>query len=449
MSGRGAWAARHLLDHLRGLLGSAALEEADRRASAGGILAWAGVHGIGGRSEVCERTAGAALRLVARVLPGVVTFQRGIASIRLRHFTRFAAGLAEVASITPEILAAAWSKARLADEPAESAATDQGTLSGAPYRSTHAGKPEQYGAADPSDEASTESTPAACGLGCASPAPAEEAGARPAVSPARAADALLFFDGATPCQPEGARARPSDRILPTCSRWMFQAPPVARDLIAGGLQGGLRPGQVEIGAVAGRQPFLELARELLSREALRAAQASDDGVVEQASETTVRGVASELRRLARAGRLDRRGGRWLIELGANPVLELEQIESAGEARLASRKMRARLEQLGVPIEWAREMGHEEARRLHFALGFKVDTLRCPKLEVRGERYSWRRTVVRPRRAAPQMGVRSKIRALGHTWSKFEQACRAGSAPAPDVALAVAVTSYTGRPTLAL
>ena len=40
--------------------------------------------------------------------------------------------------------------------------------------------------------ARSEPEPAACGLGCASPAPAEEARARPAVSPARAADAPLL-----------------------------------------------------------------------------------------------------------------------------------------------------------------------------------------------------------------------------------------------------------------
>lgn len=446
MSGRGARTARAFLRFLAGLLGTPALRDADRTADASTLLRWAGVRGLDGESEVCERTARETFRMLARELPGIVVVGKRGVSLRLRRYTRFAEGLAQVASIDPEIVAAAWKNAQSAAEQAQSADSAERTVS-PPSVHAHAGRLEHQGPQNSPHPASTENSPAGCALGCASPAPAEGAGTCPAVSPARASDAPLFPAGSTPCQPRGSRARPVDRVVPTCSRWSFQAPPEARDLIAQSLQG-LRPGRSVIGPVAARHPFLELARLLLEPEALARAHASDDGVVES-SRVRIRAVAGELRRLARAGRIERDGGEWVVRLAANAVLEFEEIETGIESRPASARMRRDLERRGVPREWTGELGADVARRLQFRLGFEVAPFVCPRLDVSPAGYRWRRAKVQPRRADPRFALRSKIRAAGGAWSSFERSCRAGAKPDAQVAYALACVQLTGRPELAV
>lgn len=411
LAGRGSRAARHFLDFLRSLLGTDAVADI-YNADPADLLRKAGVRGIGGRAEVCERTASAAFHKLAVALPEIFTVTARGVSIRLRRVLRFAAGLGEVASITPAVVRAAW---KTSMERALSGASAGVTLSGGGLRGTHARKLGLKGSAAQQPSSRPASV---AGLGGAPAAPAEAAAASPAVSPASAG---------------GARGRFPH--LPSGSRWRWEAP------IAGALiqeQHGLDAARRDIGPVGGRHPFVELAQTLLET----AAQ-GPDGVPAGLS---VDDVAVELRRAGRLGRLVREGGRWIVCTAANPVLALQGVAMEVSPRPASARMRRHLVRAGVPADWARELGHEEARRLQFALDMEIHEHRCPRLEVAGRgRYEWRRVAVRRRSWGAGHSLRAKIEALGERWQAFEQASRGGVEASPAVQAAVAMTSYTGRP----
>jgi hypothetical protein len=433
VAGRGARAARGLFEFLHAQLGTEAARSADRRGFVGAVLRWAGVTGSAGRSEVCEKTARAAGMLAAAALPGILEYSRGVLIVRLHRFLRFAAGLAEVASVTPDVLSAAWVNAQKAAEPAQSGASAKGTIFGRGSKGSHGGRSGPMGSAASSDEARTD---AASGLGCASPSPAEEAGAGPATPPASADDAR---DGSAP----GRRGDPfGEQQTPTASRWARGAPAYCAEVFERLHE--LNPGTHDLGPVADVQPFLALARQLLERLALADAELAGGEYV-YPTEAQARALAGDVRRVHRAGRLRQIGGRWTVQIAANPVLKLEDVESVIDRRPVSARMQRCLERMGAPARWIREMGQGEAERLFAAIGLQVERFRCPRLDARaGRSYRWRTSVV-SRRPDQQHSLRAKILALGLDWARFEAACRAGAAAAPDVETAVLWARYTGVP----
>lgn len=433
VKGRGAWAARRLIDFIRAQLGTDAVRLADRRVSVAAALSWAGVTGVAGRAKVCAKTASAAGRLAAAALPWIIGYDRGVLTIRLHRFLRFAAGLAEVASITPTVLSAAWVNSQKAAEPSQSGSSAKRTVSERGSKGSHGGRSGPMGSAASSDEARADT---ASGLGGASPSPAEEAGASSDTPPASAGEPRVR-------SAPGHRADPfGQQQTPTASRWAREAPAYCAEVFE--RLHLLTPGTHDLGPVADVQPVLVLARRLLERLALADAEIAGGEYV-YPTEAQARVLAGDVRRVYRAGRFRQIGGRWTVKIAANPVLRLEEVEPVTDRRPVSARMQRCLERWGVPLRWIREMGQGEAERLFAAIGLQVQHYRCPRLDVRqGRTYRWRTSVVK-RRPDQMHTVCSKILALGLDWTRFEAACRAGVRASLDVETAVLWTRYTGVP----